>query len=74
MRVRLSDPDAAHDLGEFLRERVGAIVEARGADGRELEVSLLGSFGEDAMRDELHAAVRRWTLVRQLPDAVVDSE
>ena len=44
MRVHVSDPAVASDLGAFLRERIGAIVEQRG--GSELEVSLLGSFND----------------------------
>ena len=67
MRVRLEDPAAAADLAEFLRRRIGAVVEQTG--GRELEVSLLGSFGDEAMRDELESALRRWELVRQQPGA-----
>jgi hypothetical protein len=63
MRVRVSDPDAVRDLGEFLRGRVGAIVEQREEDT--LEVSLLGSFNDAALRGELESAVRRWTLARQ---------
>ena len=70
MRVRLNDPESARDLAEFLRARIGAVVES-GRSDRELEVSLLGSYGEEAMRGELHAAVRRWTLVRQQPETVV---
>jgi len=65
MRVRVDDPDAADDLAEFLRRRIGAIVEQTG--GRELEVSLLGSYGDAAMRHELETALRRWELVRQRP-------
>ena len=64
MRIRLADPAAASDLSDFLRERVGAIVElsgGRAADGgSQLEVSLLGSYGDDAMRSEIETAVRRW--------------
>ncbi len=65
MRVRVEDPGAAADLAEFLRQRIGAIVEQ--TSGRELEVSLLGSYGDAAMRDELETALRRWELVRQRP-------
>jgi hypothetical protein len=65
MRVRVDDPDTAADLAEFLRRRIGAVVEQTG--GRELEVSLLGSYGDAAMRDELETALRRWELVRQKP-------
>jgi len=71
MRVRLNDPESALDLAEFLRARVGAVVEPRNNDS-ELEVSLLGSYGEEAMRGEVQAAVRRWTLVRQRPETLVD--
>jgi len=66
MRIRVSNPAAAADLSEFLRDRVGAIVEtARTRPGRpsELEVSLLGSYGEAALRDELASAVRRWSML-----------
>ena len=69
MRVRVGDAASAADLGEFLRTRIGAIVEQSGRG--ELEVSLLGSFGDDAMREELETAVRRWALVRQRPGATV---
>ena len=69
MRLRVTDAEAARDLSEFLQARVGAIVEAR-APG-EFEVSLLGSFGEDALRQEVEAAVRQWRLVRRQPDGVV---
>jgi hypothetical protein len=65
MRVRVYDPEDAADLAEFLSQRAGAIVEKTG--GRELEVSLLGSYADAAMRDELETALRRWELVRQRP-------
>jgi hypothetical protein len=65
MRVRVDDPAAAADLAEFLRGRIGAVVEQR--SGRELEVSLLGSFSDAALREELETALRRWELVRQRP-------
>jgi hypothetical protein len=65
MRVHLSDSEAAVDLGTFLRDRVGAIVEQ--TEPLELEVSLLGSYNDAAMREELDAALRRWSLLRQQP-------
>ena len=72
MRVHVSDPAVASDLGAFLRERIGAIVEQRG--GQDLEVSLLGSFSDLALRDELDIAVRQWSLVRQTPASLVEFE
>jgi hypothetical protein len=62
----MEDPVAVLDLGEFLRERVGAIVE-RTASG-ELEVSLLGSYSDQAMREQLSVACRRWALAARQPD------
>ncbi len=66
MKVRLEDPEAALDLGEFLRTRIGAVVEQTGRG--ELEVSLLGSFSNDAMRDHLSAACRRWAVAARQPE------
>jgi hypothetical protein len=71
MRLRVTDGDSARDLGDFLRERIGAVVDATEAASGELEVSLLGSFGEHAMREEVAAAVRQWTLARQGPASMV---
>ncbi len=70
--MHVSDPAVASDLGAFLRERVGAIVEQCG--GHELEVSLLGSFSDLALRYELDTAVRQWSLVRQTPASLVKLE
>jgi hypothetical protein len=72
MRVHVTDPALASDLGAFLRERIGAIVEQRG--GSELEVSLLGSFNDLALREELGTAVRQWSLVNQTPASLVEFE
>lgn len=66
MRVRLDDPVAALDLGEYLRRRVGAIVEQTG--NGELEVSLLGSYSDQALEDQLMQAVRRWRVASRQPD------
>jgi hypothetical protein len=78
MRIRVSDASAALDLTEFLRSRVGAIVEQadwkRRGSGAELEVSLLGSYGEDALRNELEAALRRWSMLEAHRGAVVELE
>ena len=72
MRVHVTDPAVASDLGAFLRERIGAIVEQHG--GSELEVSLLGSFNDLALREELGTAVRQWSLVNQTPASLVKFE
>ena len=72
MRVRVDDPAAALDLGEFLRARVGAVVEQAG--NGELEVSLLGSYSDEALRDQLQAAVRRWTVASRQPDTHFEIE
>jgi len=76
MRIRIGDPASATDLSEFLRVRIGAVVEEKGAErpgsDSELEVSLLGSYSEEAHRTEIEAAVRRWAMYRQRPEPVVE--
>ncbi|HEY4348492.1 MAG TPA: hypothetical protein VGM80_12970 [Gaiellaceae bacterium] len=61
MRVRVGDPLAVGELGEFLRERTGAIVE-RTRPG-EMEVLLVGSFSNVALREAIELAVSRWRFV-----------
>jgi hypothetical protein len=72
MRVHVSDPAKASDLGAFLSRRVGAVVDQRGT--HDLEVSLLGSFSDLALRGELDTAVRQWSLARQTPASLVELE
>lgn len=77
MRIRVSDPAAAVQLSEFLRARVGAIVQpgrTRPGGPTELEVSLLGSYGEDALRDEVDAVVRRWSMLHGRDGTTVELE
>ena len=69
MRVLLDDTAATWDLGEFLRRVSGAIVDRR--ELRELEVSLVGSFSDAALRNEIEFAVRRWRFIGHCPDALV---
>lgn len=69
MRVHVGDPAATSDLGAFLRSRLGALVDQPRPG--ELEVSLIGSYGDTAMRDQIELAVRRWSFVRQRPDSLV---
>jgi hypothetical protein len=78
MRIRVSDPGAAVDLSEFLKSRIGAVVEQleqlKPGTPAELEVSLLGSFGEEALREELESALRRWSMLDGHRAAVVEIE
>jgi hypothetical protein len=79
MRIRVSDQSAALDLSKFLRSRIGAIVEhadweRRGDGPAELEVSLLGSYGEEALRNEIASALRRWSMLEAHRNAVVELE
>ena len=69
MRVRLEDTAATGDLGEYLRGAGGAIVDRR--ELQELEVSMVGSFSDAALRDQIELAVGRWRFVRRRPDALV---
>ena len=58
MRVRLSSADLLDELLEFLRAEPGAVVEQVSDD--EVEVSLLGSFQQDALRMQLELRLRAW--------------
>jgi hypothetical protein len=69
MRIHLSDEASARDLSEFLRSRIGAVVDQKVQD--ELEVSLVGSYSEEAMQDEIELAVKRWSFVRQKPEPLI---
>jgi hypothetical protein len=76
MRIRVSDLAAAFDLSEFLRSRIDAIVEpsARKDQGpaTELEVSLLGSYSEEALREELECAMSGWSRLEAHRGAAVE--
>ena len=69
MRVLLDDSTTTRDLGEFLQGAFGAIVEQR--EPQELEVSLVGSFSDAALRYEIGFAIERWRFVCRRPDALV---
>jgi len=58
MRIRLSSADLLDELLEFLRAEPSAVVEQVSDD--EVEVSLLGSYQEDALRMELYLRLRAW--------------
>jgi hypothetical protein len=66
LRIQLKDPAERRDLSAFLRARVGAIVDE--TEPSELEVSLLGSYGADAMHKQIELAVKRWSFVRRRPE------
>jgi hypothetical protein len=58
MRIRLSSADMLGELLEFLRAEPSAVVEPLSDD--EVEVSLLGSYQQDALRMELYLRLRAW--------------
>jgi len=74
MRVHVRDEATAHELSEFLRRRVGAIVEQASEtpqrDGLEIEVSLLGSYSDRALKAEIESAVRRWAFTNGRADVL----
>ena len=58
MRLRVSDPELVPELLEFLKLRVDVV--ANQITENEVDLSLLGSYSEDAMRMELYLRVRAW--------------
>jgi hypothetical protein len=58
MRIRISSAELLDELLEFLRAEPGAVVEQLSND--EVEVTLLGSYHEDALRMELYLRLRAW--------------
>jgi hypothetical protein len=58
LRIRLSSPDLLDDLLEFLRAEPSAVVEQLSDD--EVEVSLLGSYQQEALRMQLELRLRAW--------------
>jgi hypothetical protein len=58
MRIRLSSADLLDELVGFLRAEPSAVVEQVSDD--EVEISLLGSYQEDALRMELYLRLRAW--------------
>jgi hypothetical protein len=68
MRVHVTDPAVLPDLLEFFRSRPDAVVTQIAED--ELEVSLLGSLAQEAMRMELYLRIRLWEAKRRAMGAV----
>ena len=69
MRITISDPALVPDLLAFLDERL-AIVTARLSE-TEVEVSLIGSQRNDAMRMELDLQLAIWRATHPGVDAVI---
>lgn len=62
MRIRVSDPSLVPELLAYLHAGTDAVAEAVSTD--EVEVSLVGSYGLDAMRMELYLRLRAWEAAR----------
>jgi hypothetical protein len=58
MRLHVEDPTLLPELLEFLRARLDVVAVPVSDD--EVDVSLLGSYANDAMRMELYLRVRAW--------------
>ena len=69
MRLRLSSADLLDELIEFLRAEPSAVVEQVSDD--EVEVTLLGSYREDALRMELFLRLRAWEAAHRTSDVRV---
>ena len=70
MRIRLSSADLLDDLLAFLRAEPGAVVEQ--LSETEVEVSLLGSYQEEALRMELYLRLRAWEAAHRARGARVE--
>jgi hypothetical protein len=58
LRIRISSAELINDLLASLRAEASAVVEQISDD--ELEVTLLGSYHEDALRMEVYLRLRAW--------------
>jgi hypothetical protein len=70
MRVRVDTPELLDDLLAFLGSSPNTVVEQ--VSEEELEVSLLGSYREDAMRMELYLRLRAWEAAKRASGARVE--
>jgi hypothetical protein len=62
MRLRLSDPDLIPGLLEFLESRIDLVTKQ--VSENEVELSLLGSYNEDAAQMTVDLLVRAWMASR----------
>lgn len=63
MRIVISSADLLDELLEFLRAEPSAVVEQ--VSESEVEVSLLGSYQEEALRMELYLRLRAWEVAHR---------
>jgi hypothetical protein len=70
MRIRLSSADLLNDLMESLRAEPSAVVEQMSDD--EVEVTLLGSYKEAALRMEILLRLRAWETAHCASGVVVE--
>jgi hypothetical protein len=70
MRVRITTPEHLDDLASFLSAETNAVVQRLSAE--ELEVSLLGSYDDEAMRMDLYLRLRAWEAGRRPSGAEVE--
>ena len=62
MRLRLSNPDLVPELLHFLESRVDLVTNQ--VSDNEVELSLLGSYNEDAAQMTVDLLVRAWQASR----------
>jgi hypothetical protein len=70
MRIRLSSADLLDELVEFFRAEPSAVVEQVSDD--EVEVTLLGSYQEDALRMEVYLRLRAWEAAHRADGVFVE--
>lgn len=70
MRIRLSSPDLLDELLAFLAMDPDAVFERLSED--EVEVQLVGSYNEDALRMELELRLRAWEAAHGAQDVSVE--
>ena len=62
MRLRLSKPDLVPELLQFLESRIDVVTKQ--VSDNEVELSLLGSYNEDAQQMTVDLLVRAWRASR----------
>jgi hypothetical protein len=62
MRLRLSNPELVPELLEFLESRIDLVTKL--VSENEVELSLLGSYNEDAAQMTVDLLVRAWQASR----------